>query len=154
MRKGFTLIELLVVIGIIVVLMGVVIVAVNPVRQFAQANNSRRRSNVVTILNAVSQNIIENGGKWSCSAGDLPTTTPKNMADPTSDPQGYDICSCLVPRYLPEIPVDPTAGSYTDCSNYNSGYTIIQDPTTGRVTVSAPHAQSEDGAPPVISVTQ
>lgn len=46
-------------------------------------------------FNAVSQNIIDNRGAWTCGAGDLPTTSAKNMADPTSDPAGYDICSCL-----------------------------------------------------------
>jgi prepilin-type N-terminal cleavage/methylation domain-containing protein len=52
-RQGFTLIEILVVIGLIAVLAAVVLIAVNPARQFAQARNSQRASNVSTILNAM-----------------------------------------------------------------------------------------------------
>ncbi|KKU11008.1 MAG: hypothetical protein UX14_C0005G0022, partial [Parcubacteria group bacterium GW2011_GWF1_45_5] len=58
-RKGFTLIELLIVIGIIVLLAGVVIIALNPARQFALARNSQRWSNVNAILNAVGQRMAE-----------------------------------------------------------------------------------------------
>lgn len=152
-QTSFTLIELLIVIGLIVILMGIVIVAVNPARQFALANNSRRLANINAILNAVSQNIIENQGIWTCGAGNLPATST-NMADPVSAPTGYDICSCLVPKYVAQMPFDPTNGNYTDCSFYNTGYSIFQDTTTGRVTVSAPNAQSENGTPPIISVTR
>lgn len=152
-KKGFTLIELLIVIGIVVILMGIAIVAINPMRQFAMANNSRRWANITTILNAVSQNVVDNRGTWTCGVGSLPTSTI-NMADPTSDPTGHDICSCLVPKYMPEMPVDPRVGTYTNCTTYNTGYSISQSTTTGRVTVSAPNAQSENGAAPVISVTQ
>lgn len=151
MKKGFTLIELLIVIGIIIVLAGVVIVAINPIRQFAMANNSRRSADVITILNAVSQNIVDNKGIWVCAAGSLPASAT-NMADPVSDPAGYDICSCLVPTYVAELSVDPTTSTYTDCASYNSGYSIFQDATTSRVTISAPNAQSVDGSTPVISV--
>ncbi len=150
---GFTLIELLIVIGIIVILMGMVTVAINPMRQFAIANNSQRWANIVTILNAVSQNIIDNHGTWSCGAGTLPASST-NMADATSDPGGYDICSCLAPLYVAQMPTDPTTGSYVDCSTYNTAYSIYQDSLTHRVTVEASSAQSENGGPPEISVTR
>lgn len=151
--KGFTLIELLIVIAIVVILMGVVIVAINPLRQFAMANNSQRWANVAAILNAVSQNIIDNRGVWSCASGDLPATST-NMADSVSDPAGYDICSCLVPVYIAEMPVDPSVGNYVNCSSYNASYNIYQDPFTRRVTVEAPFSQSENGIPLEISVTR
>ena len=140
-------------IGIIVILAGVVIIAINPGRQFAMANNSRRQANITTILNAVSQNVVDNRGIWTCAAGALPASLT-NMADPTSDPAGYDICSCLVSTYVAELPVDPTNGNYTNCVTYNTGYSIFQDAITGRVIVSAPNAQSENGSPSVISVTR
>ncbi len=61
-RRGFTLIELLLGISIIGVLAAVVIVAVNPSRQFAQARNTERRSDVKNILEAVQQYAIDNKG--------------------------------------------------------------------------------------------
>lgn len=147
--KAFTLIELLIVIGIVIILMGVVIVAVNPLRQFAIANNSRRWANITAILNAVSQNIVDNRGVWTCSGyPSLPTsTTPISKG-------GADICNCLVPTYIPKLPADPTTGDYTDCTSYDIGYNIWQDEITGRITIEAPNAQSENGTPPDISVTR
>ena len=154
-KRGFTLIELLIVIGIIAVLMAIAVVAINPARQFAKANNARRWGDVNTILNAVSQNVIDGKGIWTCAEA-LPTVAAEVIKSDDGDPvtDEADICACLVATYIGAMPFDPTVGSHTDCTSYDTGYYITQDAATGRVTVSAPSAQSENGAAPTISVTR
>ena len=145
-QKGFTLIELLVVIGIIAILASVVIVALNPARQFAQARQTQRTSNVRAILDSIHQNAADNQGVWTCGSGSLPSTTT-NIANTG----GYDMASCVVPTYLPQMPFDPSAtgGHWTDATDYDTGYSVSQD-TDGRVTVSAP--SYELGVP--VSITR
>ena len=63
-QKGFTLIEILVVIGIIAVLAAIVIIAINPARQFAQARDAKRTSDVSAISNAIGQYISDNKGAF------------------------------------------------------------------------------------------
>jgi len=145
-KGGFTLIELLIVIGIIAILMAATLIAVNPFRQFAMANNANRWSGVNTILNSVSQNLVDNAGTFTCAAGAIPAAAT-NMGSATGD---YDICACIVPTYVAGMPYDPQTGSYTDCTTYNTGYTILRNATTGRVTIAAPDAQLGE----TISVTR
>ena len=145
MKKGFTLIELLIVIGILAILMGTVIVAINPFRQFAQARNSQRWAHTSSILSAVYQNVIDNQGTFVCATGTLPTSATTMKAT-----GGYDICSCLVPTYLAEMPYDPSVGAYSNCTSYDTGYQISQNATTNRITVSAPSAELGE----TISVTR
>lgn len=157
-KKGFTLIELLVVVGILAVLIGAMAAAINPMKQFAMANNARRWANIMNIMNAVSQNIVDNQGVFATSTaecgGDLPTstTTMKKTG-------GYDICGCIVPGYIGSLPVDPTngspAGGVSSCAaTYDTAYNIIYSTTTRRTTIIAPNAQSENGTAPTISLTR
>jgi len=156
--KGFTLIELLVVIGIIVILMTAALVAINPFKQFAMANNASRWSGVTTTMNAISQAMVDGKGAFKCTptgaavtncpaTGDtVPITTAKVMADPTTHATGYDICSCLVStgNYMGTMPYDPQNGKWKDCSDYDTDYTLVCDATTRRITVCAPNAQSPE----------
>src|SRR5580704_10188579 len=62
LQQGFTLIELLVVIGILAILLAITLIAINPARQFGQANDTKRKSDVTAILNAVDQYQASNTG--------------------------------------------------------------------------------------------
>lgn len=138
-KGGFTLIEILVVIGIIALLATIVIVAINPARQFAQARNTQRTSNVNSILNAVGQNIADNKGVFACAAGAIPTASTTIANDPAVVTR-YDLRTCIVTAYIPEVPVDPDPayGSHNaDYSVYNTGYKISRDINTQRITVCA-----------------
>lgn len=138
-RSGFTLIELLIVIAIIAILAGAVIIAVNPGRQFAQARNSTRRTHVSSLLNAISQNTADNSGTFTCAAGVIPTTA----APVQSTAGGYDLCGCVVPNQLASVPFDPSAtgAHFTSCADYVTGYTVVRDATSNRITVAAPSAE-------------
>lgn len=133
---GFTLIELLVVIGILAILLSIVLIAINPARQFAQANNTKRRSDTTAILNAISQYGADHKGV-------LPGDIPLDEAETISD-TGANICADIMSTYIPSLPVDPQVNNGTpiiDCDvAYTTGYTVVKD-DVNRVTVAAPTAE-------------
>jgi prepilin-type N-terminal cleavage/methylation domain-containing protein len=148
-QKGFTLIELLVVIGIIAILAAVVVVAVNPARQFAQTRNTQRTASVSTILNAIGQRISDNKGLFEtgCSTAQTPPVAV-GVIPATATLMGtgvgeYDIANCLVPTYVSTMPIDPslTGAHYTSNADYETGFTIMKNATTGRITIAAPTAE-------------
>lgn len=146
-KRGFTLIELLVVIGILTILLAIVLIAINPLRQFAQARDTQRRSDVKAILDAVHQYAADHRGQFPV---EVPSGTPEIISDTTATEA--DICSDIVPTYIAEMPVDPNHidADYQNCGLYNTGqYSIVQN--GGRITVSAP---GEVDAPNTISITR
>ena len=130
-EKGFTLIELLIVIGILAVLMGIVLVAINPAKQFAQANDTKRHSDINSILNAVDQYAADNKGIVPAI---IPVNTPGDISS-----TGVDLCSLLVTTYIAALPLDPKTGTGSgDCSGpYDTKYSIFKSSTDNRVTVQA-----------------
>ncbi|MBL8029897.1 MAG: type II secretion system protein [Candidatus Doudnabacteria bacterium] len=146
LNKGFTLIEILVVMGMIAVLAVIVLIAINPARQFAQSRNTQRTSNVNAILNAIGQRVADNKGVFPGSGcTDIPSSavsevTAVRMGEKTNQSY-YDIAECLVPTYITSMPFDPstttpTTASWATDDDYDTGYSVYRD-TSGRVTVCA-----------------
>ena len=137
-NRGFTLIEILVVIGIIAVLAAVVLVAINPSRQFKLARDSQRISNVNAILNAVSQNIAENKGIFTCGTTTVALPSTATIIKSATSTGGFDLASCVVPSYISVLPFDPNrAGAYYKSpEDYDTQYVVYQD-SQGRVTASS-----------------
>ena len=165
-NKGFTLIEILVVIGIIAILAAIVIIAINPAKQFAQARNTQRVANVNAILNAVGQRIADNKGIFegtftigtAFDCDKLPSSGV-DINSASFDPNDFETVTtsmgtstlgntsgnlgCLVPTYIATLPTDPSGATSPD-----TGYVIDVD-STGRVSVCAPKMQTENALPNV-----
>lgn len=159
MRKGFTLIELLVVIGIIAILAGIVIVAVNPGRQLAQARDAQRWNDVNALLNAIHQYAVENSGSVPSAIDSVNTSVQIIGSDlatncvtstPTCANNGTPLTvfasattgcfanleSSLVSTFLSSITTDPQSGSATDTRYY-----VDRNTSNGRITVGACDAE-------------
>lgn len=154
-NKGFTLIEILISIGLLAALAAIVLVAVNPARQFAQMRNTQRASDINGILNAIGQRSVENKGQFNCPGVTIPTDTAVTSTAGSNIASGggnLDLRSCLVPTYISELPVDPTGGASWNGTSYNTGYRIFQD-LNGRITVFAPTLEPTVGNN-IISLTR
>ena len=147
-KSGFTLIELMVSMSIIAIIVGVYLVAANPAGQLASARNTKRTSDLQTILLAIRQNIADQSNEqFSCAAS-------HPHIDHAYDERhgGIQHSPVLVPTYAFNLPFDPTAtsGHYTSNTNYDTGYSIVINSSTGQITLSAPYAELKK----TISITQ
>ncbi|MFH1246358.1 MAG: prepilin-type N-terminal cleavage/methylation domain-containing protein [Candidatus Liptonbacteria bacterium] len=144
MHKGFTIIEFVVTAALIAIVAGISLIALNPVGQLASARNSERSAHVNALVMAIRANLADSRtGIFSCAAGDLPTSTAKRMASGGASGT-YNIAPCLVPIYTTALPYDPLApgAHYASNDDYDTGYMVMKNASTGQVTVSAPYAES------------
>lgn len=149
--QGFTLIELLIVIGIIAILAGIVLVAVNPAEQFGKANDSERKSEIGTVLSALYQyqtSPTARGALPQCTivgtgVADIPECDDGGLSGSAYDGAielgtatgQYDCTAALIPSYLREIPVDPKGSpDYVPGTN-GTGYWVCQVAAANRVYV-------------------
>jgi len=136
-KKGFTLLEILLVVGIISILAGIVIVAINPSKQLATVRNTERKSDIKQIYSALTQYYITNSkypaGISSslteiCDTGDLASSTTAYGGGSCS---GLVNLSQLVPTYVTAIPKDPQASTTN-----GAGYQVMLN--AGKIGVLAP----------------
>ncbi|MEI6327045.1 MAG: LamG-like jellyroll fold domain-containing protein, partial [Candidatus Roizmanbacteria bacterium] len=135
-RAGFTLIELLVATGIIGILMTVVLVAVNPFRMFAAAQQTKRSSDVSTIGKSLDMYLISAKGVFPTQM--YPLNTPKRIAKNSGGPEA-DLCA-LLSTQIPGLPIDPTTPGTVvkDCTgSYNTGYNAVAN-ASGKIGVYSP----------------
>ncbi len=114
-------------------------IAVNPSQNFSDTRNAQRSSDVLQILNAVTQYTSEQGNNVS-DFGEI-----VNCDEGTNEigTDGLNLGSVLVPDYIVGIPLDPEVGT-----NAYSGYTICIQ-VSGRIQIAAPYAEGT-----VISVSR
>lgn len=136
--SAFTLIELLITISILLTLAAITLVAINPSRMFGQATQTKRQSDAVVLGKAIDQYVIDQRGAVPNQL--LPLETPKPVARNSGGAEA-DICSLLVPNFIPALPVDPSisGSSYiTNCSaTYSTGYYAIAN-RFGKIGVYSP----------------
>jgi len=161
-KKAFTLVELIIVIAIIAILAGAIFVAIDPARRLHEARNSRRRSDVNTILDAVKKYQVDNAGDHYDDIDDaqedefLPIASEALFCNydctaVTLDNDCIDLGD-LGSEYLAVIPVDPKSGDQDF-----TGYFIHKD-SNGAITIGACEPEGEGpgggGTPPAISITR
>jgi prepilin-type N-terminal cleavage/methylation domain-containing protein len=139
-RGGFTLIEIIVALSILTITMVIGFVALNPGGQLATSRNTQRIFHLQGIMNGIRQNMADTSGNaFTCATGPIPTVATK-MATGGGN---YNIAPCLVPIYIPIMPYDlkATGAHYVSNADYDSGYNIVRNATSGQITLSAPGAE-------------
>lgn len=154
--KGFTLIELIIVVAILALLAAALFVAIDPARRMSNTQDTRRWSDVSSILNAIltysaensalptSVNSMANGEYYMImTSGDATSRTEDpgmftctNLAGSSSASTTLNTMILkpdLVPGYLATIPVDP---SQSAASTGTTRYYIMKN-SSGRVFVGA-----------------
>ena len=133
---GFTLLEILLVVGIISILAGIVIVAINPSKQLATVRNTERKSDIKQIDSALTQYYIDNFRYPSSLTGSLTEICDTGALASSTTAVGGGSCSGLinlsplVPTYFTAVPKDPQASTTN-----GAGYKVIL--SSGKIGLSA-----------------
>lgn len=126
-NDGFTLLEILLVVAAIAILAGIVIFALNPSKQLAEARNAERSSDVRSLLDAVYQYSIDHDGE-------LPTGIDSSLRMIGSASSGCDvICGSggsAMSEFTDDDQADFDAGSYAD-SQWDGGNGWLDLTATG-----------------------
>lgn len=136
-QRGFTLLEILVAVAIVSILAGIVIVAMNPMRQLSVSRDYDRLNAVQQLYNALHQYYIDHG-RYPAAVNDDSLVYEMCNTNIVSDRDcGRATLNVrnTVPDYLPAIPTDP----YLE-DNTSTGYRVAINNSSG-VYVEAPNTE-------------
>jgi prepilin-type N-terminal cleavage/methylation domain-containing protein len=134
-RRGFTLLEILLVITLMGILLATVVRLVNPQKRFGDVNNLQRKSDILSIYNAINQYREDNRGNLPAGL----TTTAINICQAGCTPSTTQIdITTAISKYirLGKSPIDPV-----QTGSILTGYQVFVN-AQGRVVVSAPLAEN------------
>ena len=160
--RGFTLIEFLIIIAIIAILAAVVFVALDPLTRFQDTRDSRRWSDITSVLDAVKVDQVDNGGSYLSAISTATSTevymitsdgtvlgcddncdgtNPNNLNGPTvtSDTHCIDLSGLITEGYLAEIAISPNGDYDWDAST--TGYTLSVS-AQGAITIESCEAEN------------
>ncbi|MCA9380689.1 hypothetical protein KC678_00295 [Candidatus Dojkabacteria bacterium] len=104
---------------------------------FADTRNAQRSSDVLQILNAVTQYLSNDGNSIKDFGGILDCSIRQTIIGGGQGEGFVNLTKFLVPDYIVAIPQDPSVGS-----DFDSGYTICAE-QDGKVTINAPYVEGE-----------
>ena len=140
--RGFTLLEILLVIALIAILAGIIVIAINPAKQTADARNTQRVSDVDTIMNAIYQYSIDNSGAMP---GTIPVSNVCPAVNPSEICKDGGACTGLIDlattltanaKYIVSIPFDPS-----ESTTNGTGYNVVKTGNNS-IIVCAPGAEN------------
>lgn len=145
-RRGFSLLEIVPVITIAAILFTVVIIALNPFRNYEKVRNLERQTETAAIADAIVtySNTVNRSLLLSIP---LAPASPVEACGDAATGSCNHLFSLSVLRernLVPAIPLDPLSED-PDYPNEHTRY-FLRRPSAGRVTVSAPDTEPEGAA--------
>lgn len=143
-QAGFTLPELLVTVAAVILLCVFSAFLLRQTPQTTARYDSQRQTDVALLVQAITNYRTKNNGALPAGI----TTTYKTIGSQDGE---LDLCKVLVPKYLTDVPYDPTAGALSSLDDrcdatdqeYTTGYEVKRNDNGTQVTVQAPHAQGQ-----------
>ena len=141
-QTGFTLPELLVTAVLLIVLGAGAVFLLRESPQTIARNDAQRQTDTALLVQAVSNYRAKNNGSLPAGIG----TTYKTIGSQDGE---LDLCAILVPKYLTDVPYDPTTGALSSVDDrcdaadqeYTTGYQIKKNDDGSQIMVQAPSAQ-------------
>ena len=122
LKKGFTILEIILVITLISLLLGIVIISVNPNNILSEIRDNQREADALTIYQALEQYALKNNAYPEAiknMSNNSSAHICKTSATTCNSPK-INLSSILIPNYLSKIP------EYSTDAN-NSGFYIVKD---------------------------